>query len=522
MRHAYQSLLTIVLLLAVLVMGNFLSTRHFVRADLTEKGNYTLSAATRKMLDGVDDAITIKAYFSQKFPPALLPMRRDVEDLLAEIKASGHGLVTVEFLDPAGDDDLVADLEKLGVRSDPVEIVEKDQVQAVNVYKSIVLYHADKKEVVPSLTSVQDLEYHLAVAIKKLSLAELPTVAFLGFKDGPSTFDELAMLKDELKKLYDVDTAVVTGGRPIDDGVKTLVVIRPRGLSPREAYEVDQFLMRGGKAIFLVDGMTVDVRQNPPRPEPVTSGLEEVLAAVGVSVEKKLVFDPSCEMVRVQVRPGVQVPARYPPLVSAVFQFFNHESPLVSRISKIAFPWVSPLVLTEGRSGKEVIELIHSTDRAWMPAEPIELAPDKIPPPRSPEQVGSRLLAVALSGESRSAWADRPAPPPESPPDAKKPEPEQRSSGTTRVVVVGDSDFIGRDFLNAGGLRFFLNAVDWLTLDDSLIAIRTKSEKARPLPQMDDGQRRRFRILNYALAPIFITLFGIGRHVVRRRRQAAS
>ncbi|MFN7975055.1 MAG: GldG family protein [Acidobacteriota bacterium] len=524
MRVNFQMLLTVVLLLAALILGNYVSTRHFRRVDLTATGSYTLSAATKKMLADVDDAITIKAYFSEKFPPAILALRRDVWDLLAEIEAAGHGKVTVEYLDPKDDQELVGQLEKLGVRPDPIQILDKDQVEAVQVYKSIVLYHADKKEVIPSLISINDLEYNIAVAIKKLSMKELPTVAFLGYKDGPSTFNELAQSAAELKKLYDVDTAVVTGGKPIPDSVKTLVVVRPKDLTPRECYEVDQFLMRGGKAFILVDGMTVDVRQNPPVPSPVTSGMEEMLEAYGVKVNKDLVYDVSCERVQVQVRPGMRMASMYPPLVSAVYQNFDRSSPIVSRISQLVLPWVSSLELTaSARDGKTVAELIKSTEQAWTP-QPPEVAPDKIKRPE-PTELKQCLLAVSLAGKFKSAWAGKPEPPEESaPPPTAKPEPkkERKDEGETRIVVVGDADFVMPDFNSPGGTRFMLNAVDWLTLDDSLIQIRTKSDKVKPFPKFDDTQRTWFRAINIGLAPVVITVLGFVRFFFRRRRIAAA
>lgn len=519
MRWNLQSLVTVLLLFLALLLANFLSVHHFGRADLTESHAYTLSSATRQILGKVDDAITIKAYFSEKFPPALLPLRRDVSDLLAEIKAAGRGLVTVEYVDPGEDKELIAELEKSGVRTDPIQILEKDQVQAVQVWKSLVLYHADKKEVIPSLMSVADLEYNIAVAIKKLSLEKPLTVAFLGFKDGPSTYNELAPIEPEVKKLYDVDTAVVTGGKPISEDIKTLIAVRPKGLSPRSAYEIDQFLMRGGKAVFLVDGIDVNLRSNPPRPEPITSGLEEMLEAYGIKVEKNLVFDRACETVRVQVRQGIQMMTPYPPLVAAIHQNFDKTSPVVSHISKIPLPWVSSITVTDKAKPYQVIPLVKSTGEAWIPPEPIELAPDRLAAPKSQSDLGQRLLAVAVAGTIKSAWAGKEPPPPEGAPDVKNPEPARKDEGETRFIVVGDSDFVMGNFMSPGGVQFLLNALDWMTLDDSLIGIRTKSEKGRPLPLLSTAQKAWFRAFTIGLAPVLVTLLGIGRYLLRRRRQ---
>jgi len=514
MRFSIQAALTVLLTGVMLVLVNFVSTRHFRRLDLTEHQQFTLSQGTLNLLANVDDAITIKAIFTEEFPPALLPLRRDVVDLLSEIKANGHGLVTVEYEDPANDDDRKEELAKMGVRADPIQIYQKDQAEAVNVFKSIIIYHADKKEVIPSIIQAGDLEYNIAVAIRKLTLKELPTVAFLGFKNGPSTFNELKDLAAELKRLYDVDTAPVTGGKPIDAAIKTLVVVKPKDLTSAEAYQIDQFILGGGHAIFLVDGIDVDLRQNPPISSVVHSGIEELLEAYGVKIEPAVALDLSCETVSVQTRPGFRVAMPYPPLVAAIYQFFDRESPLTSRISKISFPWVSPLTLTDAsKKGKKVVELVKSTPKAWVP-ETMELAPGKTQKP-APEEIGQRLFAVSLSGVFESPFADKP-------PEGSDSKAEQRKTGTSRILVVGDSDFIMPQFRSPGGVRFFLNAVDWMTLDDSLIDIRTKSAAAVPLPHLEESQKRWFRILSIGLAPFLCTLFGFARFAYRRRRQALS
>ena len=87
-------------IVVVLFVFNFLSSRHFIRVDLTEGIEYTLSDSTRNILENLDDVVNIKIYFSKDLPPALMMLRRDVDDLLSEYQTYAIGKIKVQYVDP--------------------------------------------------------------------------------------------------------------------------------------------------------------------------------------------------------------------------------------------------------------------------------------------------------------------------------------------------------------------------------------------------------------------------------------
>ncbi len=137
--------LTLAILLLVI---NYISTRHFVRIDLTDAHLYTLAEATRSKLKALDDIVTIRVYFSRQLPPQLEPARRSVEDLLEEYQQYGGANIQIEHRDPQKDQQTEREMMILGIRPLQVNVLQRDKQEVVRIYLGMVLIHADKKEVI--------------------------------------------------------------------------------------------------------------------------------------------------------------------------------------------------------------------------------------------------------------------------------------------------------------------------------------------------------------------------------------
>ena len=107
---------TVVLLVAlILVAGNFLASRVLARIDLTKDREFTISKATRDLLRGLDDIVTINVYFSKRLPPNVAMLKRSIDDVLREYQAYSHGKVRVEYVDPTDKPEEEQKLRFLGI-----------------------------------------------------------------------------------------------------------------------------------------------------------------------------------------------------------------------------------------------------------------------------------------------------------------------------------------------------------------------------------------------------------------------
>jgi ABC-type uncharacterized transport system involved in gliding motility auxiliary subunit len=140
----------------------------------------------------------------------------------------------------------------------------------------------------------------------------------------------------------------------------------------------------------------------------------------------------------------------------------------------------------------------------------------------------SQSLAVAVSGKFKSFYADKPVPKPEgSDEESSEAEPSEEStteetipeSLETQIVVVGNARFVTSNFLgrSRANMLFFENAVDWMTLGEDLIGIRSRFVTDRPLKEISEGSKLLVRIVNIGGASLLVIAFGLTRFIFRRR-----
>ena len=176
--------LAVALCLANVVAANlWLAPVVSARADLTENGEYSLSAPTRKILAGLDEPLVLRAYISDRTHPLVQPLAPQIRDLLIEYDIAGGDKVRVEFLDPLGDEELEKEAkESFGIETILFKFEERNEEAWVNSYFSILVKYGDQYEVlnINDLIEVErrdiddikiglrNLEYDLTRTIKKV------------------------------------------------------------------------------------------------------------------------------------------------------------------------------------------------------------------------------------------------------------------------------------------------------------------------------------------------------------------
>ena len=169
----------VLIIVGFLVLINFLATRHFGRLDLTQNKLYTLSDSSKKVVSTLDDIVKVTCYFSKNLPSYVIPLKQQVSDILDEYRAYAKGNIQIEFLDPTEDPALAQKLRFMGIPQVQLNIMEKDQASATNVYMGVAVSYEDKQEVIPFVKDVNNLEYEITSSILKVTRKEKKTVGFL-------------------------------------------------------------------------------------------------------------------------------------------------------------------------------------------------------------------------------------------------------------------------------------------------------------------------------------------------------
>lgn len=522
-KHTTNYTVIALIVLGILAVLNFFFYRHFSRIDLTQDRRYTLTQSSREALDGLDDIVNIKLYVSQKLPSYLVNLKRDITDLLDEYRAYGAGNIAVTSIDPTENPALQQELRFMGIPQVQLNIIEKDQAQLTNAYLGMAIFYADKKEVIPFISDTKNLEYELTSAIVKVTAKETKKVGmYAGTSPMQPGEGEYQAASQILSKQYEVAQIKLDDEQALDT-ISTLILAGPRELTDRQKYAIDQFIMRGGKAVFLVD--TVEMREGL-QATGFKPAVNDLLQHYGITVEENLVLDTSNAYAA--FRSGFmtfRIP--YPFWVKVVSEGFASDNPAVSQLESLVLPWVSSLTPAgEKKPGMAITELARSTESSWLQKGFYMLDPQQqfIKPGT---QMQSHLLAAVASGKFKSFFADKPMPPAETKADAGDAPAQKetiKESPDTRIVVVGNSRFITNDIITQfdDNQVFFLNLIDWLTLGEQLIGIRSRGATDRPLRETTEYQKTVVKAFNMFGVPLAVVLFGVVRFYVRRRNKKSA
>ena|GEM_PF-301976 len=280
---------------AVFFLINWLSSNAFIRIDLTKDRIYSLSAGTKEVLDHLDSPVTLRFYSSQNNESMPLPLKayiKRTDELLSEFKANAHGQLMIEKIDTQPD-------------SDEADTANLDGVQAQNLdtgehfYAGLVAIRGKQKYTLSSLVMQRErlLEYDIVRAITRTAIVTKPKIGILSSlpvfgKPGSPALGILPTAKQifvsELQQDFDV-VKVSTNAKEIDDQLKVLLIIHPKDLSETTEFAIDQFVLRGGKVIALLDPYAYfDTSSNESESiaDSKSSNLDHLTRAWGVNFQR--------------------------------------------------------------------------------------------------------------------------------------------------------------------------------------------------------------------------------------------
>lgn len=504
------------LFVAVNIIAN--QTLTAVRVDLTANRLYTLSAGTRNIIERIEEPITIRLYYSpQQFAgvPQMLDYGKRVRDMLEEYAAAAGDRIRLLVIDPEPFSEAEDEAVAFGVRQ--LALSASGEMG----YLGVVGTNAtDEQEVLPLLSPEREeaLEYELTKMIYSLATPQRRVIGVMSelpvFAPPPDPMTGRAAGRDWtalvlLQELYEVRELAPTA-TSIETDIDTLVLIHPKTLSRATLYAIDQFVLRGGKALVFVDPMAEHDEAAPDPANPgvmprLDSNLESLFEKWGVKLDtSKVVGDPA-SAVRVSFRTsrGPQE-VEYLPWLQLQDEALNQDDFITNELDKINVGTAGSLATIEG-SKLVHTPLLQTTESAGL------IERDAIVFVRDPAGLienfkadGRRhVLAMRITGTAETAF-------PEGRPLGEN---EQRAPADAaflavakdpiNVIVVADTDLLADRFWvrfsSFGGMQvpetlgnnadFLVNAVDNLAGNTDLVSLRSRGRYTRPFEVVQEIQR---------------------------------
>ncbi|HEX9006461.1 MAG TPA: Gldg family protein [Bacteroidota bacterium] len=519
-----RTLLRIALIAAILVLVNIISVRLFGRLDMTRNHIFTLSEASKNLMRGLDDKVTVRAYFTEDLPAPYNNNRRMLLDELNEYRAYSRGNLQYEFINPAGEKG-EQEAQGQGIAPVQIQVVKEEKFSVERAYMGLVVLYADKKEVIPVIQNTASLEYELSSAIKRLTSHGTKKIGLLTGHGEPG-LNELQRVQEALRRQYELATVDVSKGQPVPADIAVLVVMAPAGRIPDpQKFQIDQYLMRGGRVAFLLN--KVEANLQSPYGRPVDLNLDDLLAAYALRVNTDLVRDAQCASVSVvQQQFGFSMQSQVPFPLLPVVSSFDKDNVMVKDLQGVVLFFASSVdTLNPSSRGLHAAFLLRSSKQSGRTSGPFMIDPLQR---YSREDLSTMFgekgipLAAIVQGSFKSAFAGKPVPADTAAGSAPPPAAPLTTSPDTRVVLVGDGDFARDQYTgNRDNITFFANMIDYLVDEAGLITIRSKEEANPPLEQVADGTKKLVKYVDLVLPPLLVLGYGLFRWRLRRARRAS-
>ena len=541
----------LVLIVLMVACANIVAARFLTsRLDLTAQHLYTLSQGTRNTLAKIDEPITLRFYYSTRLGdevPSYGVYAQRVRELLDQYVAAAHGKIRLEVYNPQAFSDVEDRAVAFGLKGVPLD------AQGEQVYFGLAATNStDDQQVIAFFAPERErfLEYDLTKLVHSLAFPKKTVVGLMTTL--PLEGDMMAMMRGRpsepmavIEQLQQLDRVkpLASDIDAIPADIDVLMLVHPQNLPEKTLFAIDQFVLKGGKALVFVDPLSELQASHPsqlnPPGSPTSSNLERLFKSWGFEVPAKTVAGDRRNAQRV----GVPVPGRgtrpldYIAWLNLQPANLNRDDMITADLSHIVMASAGIIEPVEG--AKTTIEplVTTSSDSTKIPAEKLIGLPDVAGLLGQFESDNKRyILAAHVTGMADTAFPDGPPKPPEpaKPEAAENPEAsgppageagEKKAGETTpaaakpaeapaadwvntsaqpiNIVVVADTDMLDdrfwmqtQDFFGqrvavptANNADFVANAVEVLAGGNDLVGLRSRGTSARPFEVVDRIER---------------------------------
>ncbi|MDD2288196.1 MAG: gliding motility-associated ABC transporter substrate-binding protein GldG [Bacteroidales bacterium] len=563
--HLLQLVLGLVLILFFNIVGYYI----FARLDLTSEKRYTLSKSTKKMLKSVDDVVFIRCYLEGEIPADYKRLRNETKEMINQFRSYNPN-IEFEFRNPNDFKDKKEQAEfyqrlfEMGFQPILKTSQQKDGQVRQYMFPYLEITHKGEKKIVSLIStkgtgeesiinsSVQNLEYNIYNGIRSLMTTSKDRVAIIR---GHGEW-ELASIWDfitGINEFYAVDTLTINerinalterqydsvkNNVTMRNKYKALVIAKPLSVfSYKDLYILDQFVMHGGRILWLVDPLlcSMDSLQANPETFAVTNytGVEDPLFKYGVRLNTNLVMD--MQAAKVPIVTGVYGD-NTPQFSFFPWNFFPVVSPnpnhiITSKVNPVKLEFVSSIDTIQNNITKT--PLLVSSANSRIMNTPAIISLEMLKQKQDPRlfNMPNLNLAMLLEGKFTSAFKNRLSPEMETNQEIAF---KDECDTINAMIVVADGDIIRNDFTSGqmlplgydkytkemfGNKEFLINALNYLTDDHDMIPLRSREVLMRKLDQARvEREKLNWQVVNVGIPIIFIMVIGVIISFIRKRK----
>ena len=541
-------------MLALLVF-NILVANFFYRLDLTEDKRHTLKPATKVLLRQLDEPMTIEILVAGDLPNGFERFRRSVKQIIEEFDVHKPGVINYFFTDPSAAEDAQTRDENyrylMSQGFEPTRLVDTENGRQIEkiVFPYVIVRYGEQAAGILLFKggrgatanetinkSIENIEFELAVGLQRLAGLNRKKIGLVRGHDELDSL-EIAGFMSEMVQFFDLEEMKLEK-EIFPKDYDALIIAKPqKAFSKSEKYVLDQYIMHGGKAAFLIESLEVEMaRAAGPGTlaTPIPHNLEDLLFRYGIRLNQNYVQD-------------IQNFGRYPvvvddneniinlpwPFYSSVNEFSEH--PISKNLDALYLRFYSTMDTVKAEGVKKTALMNTSPYTRVLPV-PAPVAFEDYANEPDPQQFneGAKIAGYLLEGTFTSLYKNRILP------DSVNKSAYFDESIPTKIVVISDGDLIRNEMNLRNGNPYELgvnpyaeegekvryankdlmfNVLAYLTDENGLITSRNKDIALRPLNRIKLQQERTYwQALNIAGPLVLIIVFGFLRDFLRRKK----
>ncbi|MFY0599081.1 MAG: gliding motility-associated ABC transporter substrate-binding protein GldG [Cyclobacteriaceae bacterium] len=552
--HKLNLILQVVTTLLVVSLIFQLASSFRVRIDMTEENRFSLSDQTKNLLSRLDDEIYIEVYLGGELPSNFVRFKNSIRETLDEFAIYSNTNINYKFIDPSVAQSSQArnkyyqSLIDRGLQPTDLNYKKDGQTSQKWVFPGLILSYRGREIGINLLKgnrttspdeminqSIEGLEYELASGLIQLSELRRKRVGLVVGHNEPDT-SQIAGLTNLVLSKYDLFRLNLPSRKTSITGYDLLIISKPTSkFSNDEKYLLDQYLMKGGKLMFFLDALKVNMDSafgDGTVAIPYETNLNDLLFKYGVRINLDYVADLNCgDMPIVAGNVGNQprismLPWPYFPVLT---NYGDH--PIMKNLDAVMLRFGSTMDTVKAVGIKKTPLMLTSAHTKVL-GSPVqvsfndlksELLPDKF-------QSGPKAVGYLLEGSFTSLYKNK------FPPKGFDRNEMIGDGADSKVVVIADGDLIVNELDPKDGnplalgvepygqTRYanedlIINLIDYLLDEEGVVQARTKEIKIRPLDKVKvKKERTKWQVINLALPMVLLLIFGFGKAVLRKKR----
>ena len=549
-RPLRRSINHLIVYIALVLIVAFISENNFFRIDFTTEKRFTLSPQTRQLLKKVNAPIEAEILLAGDLPPGFMKLQSAALEKLRDLKIYCNQPINLHTTDPydvtlQGGDKKKYFENLLAKGIAPVNLrINTDQgVTTKTVFPTIIFRAADNELAINLLknnpflrdeenliSSVELLEFEFARGLKLLFQEKKENVAFLTGHDELEEVQvhDISVMLSESFNIHRITSADLLS---VPGSFKTLIVANPTKPFPeKDKFAIDQYLMRGGRILWLIDPVSVslDSLSNgmSTMAFPRELNLSDQLFHYGVRINSDLIQDVECQKIKVNTALAGQSPKYtmaswyFSPLLTP-----SQNHPIGKNVNRVLSEFVSSIDLVGETESRKSNVILTSSPYARSNQSPmiVNLAMIDVPPARNLFSKQFIPTGVVTEGKFTSVFKNRMV----QEFGIAEGTPIISESKATKMIFISDGGLIANKVSYAGGKyvalplgydkvsnitfgnkEFLINAVHYLCDDSGLMELRSRTMQMRLLDKVKLREQKLFWQLINVVLPVFLILCG--------------